>query len=176
MFTDQINITKDQFQISKYSHSQVDVIGIYRSQEASLEDVMTELEHILNLKKVIVILGDINLCYISKKSNHVSSTLESMGFEQLVNVPTHELGGCLDHVYMYKPPCIKISSTLELSSPYYSDHDCLHLTLDFKTTCAVRKRKIETEISKRKDKPEAREAKRKPSEEILERKLKRRKK
>ena len=175
MFTHQVNITKDQFQIIKYSHTHVNIIGIYRSQEGNLEDVMTEVEGLINLKKVNVILGDINICYIEKKNNHISLTLKSMGFEQLVDVPTHELGGCIDHVYIYQPLSIKVNSTLEVSSPYYSDHDSLLLTLDLETTCARSKRKIQTLRSERKDEPEARKTKRKLSEEVLVRKLKRKK-
>ena len=52
-----------------------------------------------------------------------------MGFNQLVREATHILGGHKDHVYWKNDNGVWIDPQLELSSPYYSDHDALCITL-----------------------------------------------
>ena len=77
-----------------------------------------------------VILGDFNICYLKKPSNNISRTLENLQFRQLVNEPTHEDGGCIDHLYFYAPATIATDYLLEIVPAYYSDHDCLYLHLN----------------------------------------------
>ena len=81
------------------------------------------MEMLLEEEKAILIVGDLNLCYMTNKSNKVSKELKHCGLKQLMNHPTHIQGGHIDHVYwrdasaMWMPPC------LERYSAYYSDHD-----------------------------------------------------
>ena len=129
-FKHQRDITEDTFQISKYSHPDIDVICAYRSSTDKLDKIVTKIENLLNKEKVTIIVGDFNVCYLKKPSNKISRTLESLHFRQLVNEPTHEEGGCIDHLYFYAPATIETDYLLEIVPAYYSDHDCLYLHLN----------------------------------------------
>ena len=132
LFSPKEKITEESFQISKFSHSQVDVICIYRSKSNNLDQLIEEIRNICNMRKIVVIIGDVNLCYLTNKNNYLTSQLGNMGFSQIVNVPTHELGGCLDHVYIHKPIQSDIDFLIETSSPYYSDHDTIFLNINIR--------------------------------------------
>ena len=56
--------------------------------------------------------------------NLFTKALSKIGFQQLVQSPTHILGGILDHVYVYCVDSTKF--TLYKTHPlYYSDHDAV---------------------------------------------------
>ena len=74
-----------------------------------------------------IIIGDFNICYLKDPSNKISRALKSLHFRQLVNEPTHEEGGCIDHLYFYAPATIETEYLLQIDPAYYSDHDCLYL-------------------------------------------------
>ena len=126
-FRHQRDITEDTFQISKYSHSDIDVICAYRSSTDKYDKMLIKIEDLLNKEKVTIIIGDFNICYLKDPSNKISRALESLHFRQLVNEPTHEEGGCIDHLYFYAPTAIETEYLLQIDPAYYSDHDCLYL-------------------------------------------------
>ena len=112
------------------SYPDIDVICAYRSSTDKLDKIVTKIENLLNKEKVTIIVGDFNVCYLKKPSNKISRKLESLHFRQLVNEPTHEEGGCIDHLYFYAPATIETDYLLEIVPVYYSDHDCLYLHLN----------------------------------------------
>ena len=59
----------------------------------------------------------------------MTETLESFGFKQIVMKATHIQGGLIDHAYWYDSDKIWKEPKIEMYSPYYSDHDCIMITL-----------------------------------------------
>ena len=83
----------------------------------------------IDLSRPTMITGDFNISLKSDPNNLVTSTLLAMGFKQLVNCPTQIQGGWIDHAYWRNTASIWKEPTLEIYSPYYSDHEALLLTL-----------------------------------------------
>ena len=78
----------------------------------------------INPDKPTIICGDFNIDY--NKNKNLTSQVEILGFNQLINVPTHIQGNIIDHFYIRYPNTI---STPSLHPVYYSDHDaiCVYL-------------------------------------------------
>ena len=79
--------------------------------------------------KPTLLTGDLNICLMKKPNNLLSKWLLEMGFSQLVTSSTHDQGGLIDHVYWLDTELKWKSPEFEKYSPYYSDHDCLLITL-----------------------------------------------
>ena len=128
------DIKEQYFQISKLTSNSLDVISIYRSQEGNVYQVLKEIKDMIDLDKVTLICGDVNICYISDKNNIFVSALEDLGFKQLVQEATHIEGGLIDHVYIRDSRNI-VNADCSLYSPYYCamDHDGLLTTVSLKT-------------------------------------------
>ena len=104
------------------SFASFDLILVYRfSENSNIYEFTEQIVNILNLSKTVIICGDINVNIDKLPQNKFSKSLFNLGFVQLVNSPTHILGGIIDHVYFYT----KIMSTCSLYKiypVYYSDH------------------------------------------------------
>ena len=119
----------------------MDVVSIYRSQEGQIDQILYEIKNIIDFNKSTLICGDLNVCYMSDRSNVLVKTLEDLGFKQLVQEATHIKGGLIDHVYIRgNGTCTGVDCTLY--SPYYCamDHDALLTTVclskeNLATTC-----------------------------------------
>ena len=129
MYKHQTNVNGEGFSISKTVSENLDVIGIYRSQEGNLQNLMKQLEALITEEKPTMIGGDMNLCALAHPKNHMTETLREWGFSQLVRKPTHIEGGLIDHVYFIPGKLIKFSYKLEYFPKYYSDHDGLGIIL-----------------------------------------------
>ena len=79
-----------------------------------------------------VILGDLNICYKSDKNNKISKFLETNGFKQLMDEPTHIRGRLIDHIYFKPSMTFNENPAIYRYTPYYSDHDAICAT--FKST------------------------------------------
>ena len=122
------NISKDGFSISKVECKELDIIGIYRSQDGNVQDLIKELKDLIDSRKTTVIGGDMNICVLRKPNNYVTSSLKEMGFQQIVSKATHIDGGIIDHIYIAQGENVKLAWNLEYFPKYYSDHDGLGLT------------------------------------------------
>ena len=80
--------------------------------------------------KPTLITGDFNVCTVKQPTNSITKKLLDLGFSQLVTKATHIRGGHIDHVYWRDSikPAFR-APVVERYSPYYSDHDCLLVTL-----------------------------------------------
>ena len=127
------DIKEQHFQISKLTSNSLDVISIYRSQEGKVNQLLKEIKDMMNWDKTTLICGDINICYISDRSNNFILALEELGFKQLVKEATHIKGGLIDHVYIRDRSNI-VSVECSHYSPYYCamDHDALLTTVSLK--------------------------------------------
>ena len=125
----EVDINHDGFSLSKMSGRDLDIIGVYRSQNGSIVNMINEIIKLYNTDKTTVIGGDFNICFIKQPKNSVTTSLADIGFKQIVTEATHIEGGTIDHIYIAQGFCKKNYFELELYPKYYSDHDGLFLTI-----------------------------------------------
>ena len=123
------NIATDGYSMSKISSKDLDVIGIYKSRFGDLQDIVIQLEDMIDDKKITVIGGDFNIYVLKHPNNLMTKKLKESHFEQIVKQATHIDGGLIDHVYIKKRKDEDISWVVEMLPKYYSDHDCICVTL-----------------------------------------------
>ena len=123
------NVNCEGFSMSKLECPQSDVIGIYRSQEGNVTDLILQLEALISKGRTTVIGGDMNICALGHPKNYISESLREMGFSQIVKNATHIEGGMIDHVYIKQGEITEVSYIIEEFPKYYSDHDGVGIIL-----------------------------------------------
>ena len=120
------DIKTKNFQLTKLTSKNVDVISVYLSDRAISTVVIDSIFKMVDYKKSTILCGDFNICYKQERKNSIISSLERHGFKQLVKESTHIQGGHIDQVYVKEADSM-LSVEVELYSPYYSakDHDAL---------------------------------------------------
>ena len=132
-----VNIKKEGFSLTKLESEKLDIIGIYRSQNGNVVDIINVLADMMDIGRTTVIGGDVNICALTQKNNYVTASLKEMGFKQIVTNATHVSGGAIDHVYINQGTLAKFNWSLEYMPKYYSDHDGLGLTMwESSETCS----------------------------------------
>ena len=106
--------------MTKYESHQVVSINIYRSADGSTADILKNLSHLENKEKANIITGDLNICALRDRKGLFVKALAEKGYKLLTKEPTHIKGRQIDHVYAKNT-----TATLDLYTPYYSDHDAL---------------------------------------------------
>ena len=124
-----VNINHDGFSITKLENKNLDIIGIYRSQNGNVVDIVKELTAEIDFDKNTVIGGDLNICAVTQSNNYITASLKEMGFEQIVTKSTHIDGRTIDHIYISLKVKERFDWVLEHLPKYYSDHDGLGLTM-----------------------------------------------
>ena len=124
-----MEVKAEKLQITKMESNEVDIITVYKSEQANLSEFLEHLKTMISQAKTTVVCGDLNICYSSNKNNKVSKYLQNHGFSQLVNEPTHIKGRHLDHFYFRADEKTSDSPTIYRYSPYYSDHDAICSTI-----------------------------------------------
>ena len=114
-FVEEVN--EDKFQMSKFGCHDFYVINVYRSNDADTSTFLYHLDLLSKNCECCYIVGDFNINFINS-SHHIVRWIQNQGFIQLVQSPTHEEGGIIDHVYVNS----QLSNTVILHWPYYSDH------------------------------------------------------
>ena len=123
------NIAAEGYSMSKISSKDLDVIGVYKSRLGDLQDILTKIEEMIDDKKITVIGGDFNICVLKHPNNLMTRKLKEKHFDQTVKQATHIEGGVIDHLYIKKRKGEDISCVVEVLPKYYSDHDCICVTL-----------------------------------------------
>jgi exonuclease III len=123
------NLNFAGFSMSKLESDIVDVIGIYRSQDGNVSNLIVHLESLITKGKTTIIGGDLNICALAHPKNYITESLKEKGFNQVVSKATHIEGGLIDHVYLNQGENSKFSYKVENFPKYYSDHDGLGLIL-----------------------------------------------
>ena len=100
-----------------------------RSANGSQEELVDNLEQLVDVERLTTITGDMNICLDKHPNCLLSTALHDLGFTQLVTGPTHTAGGRIDHVYLRDPLSLLATFQLTPYTPYYSDHDCLCLSM-----------------------------------------------
>ena len=113
-------------QISKVRSQHMDVINVYRSaQNTSLEERLLD---ILTPDRPTIITGDININVGGEKDASIVKTLGRLGFQQMVQKPTHDEGNTIDVVFVnnYLSDKVKVMQ----KSFGFTDHDLLLVRID----------------------------------------------
>ena len=120
---------EEKLQIMKICLEDLDLINVYRSAGKSLMDTFDKIEKMIDPGKATLITGDFNVCLKKNPDNEVTRKLTQIGFSQLIDRSTHIEGGLIDHTYWRNINGNWREPTVELYSPYYSDHDGILVTL-----------------------------------------------
>ena len=121
-------------QITKFCTKSLDIINVYRSNKGNSVELLKKLQEMLTPGISTLITGDFNICYLINPNNRMSKALINTGFQQLVNEPTHILGGHIDHVYWNLRNKEWEDPILHRHSAYYSDHDAMCITMNRQVT------------------------------------------
>ena len=124
-----MNVNGKGISIVKLERTDVAVIGIYRSQEGNISDLIDMISELVPEDKLCVIGGDLNINILKNPNNSLTTNLMKNGFEQIVKIGTHIEGGLIDHIYIKHGREKAFSWALEHFPKYYSDHDGLGLTI-----------------------------------------------
>ena len=114
-------------QLSKFTSSIVDVIFIYRSQQADYHQLNKIIDQMTNKEKPLLVIGDFNFCFL-EASNLTKLYFQEKNFKQIINEPTHIGGHLLDQAYLRDRSRV-LKCTVEIHSKYYTDHKALAITI-----------------------------------------------
>ena len=129
IFEHQLDINKENMQLSQFTSKTLDIIVIYRSQQGSHQELIEHLKLMGKRKIPQLIVGDFNFCYLNKTSNLTRHFLEDRQYSQIVKKPTHIEGSLLDQAYMRDTRNL-MKIEVETQSKYYTDHKGIALTLE----------------------------------------------
>ena len=108
------------------NHQQLCIVAVYRRPQLSLSRFLTlfkdYLYHLPHSTIPTIILGDFNENLLSSL---LSSYMLSVGFSQLVTVPTTNQGSLLDHIYYNRSN----ADAVDVVDTYYSDHSACFVSL-----------------------------------------------
>ena len=115
----------NKFSLILVQLAMIDIIFVYLSKGFNWIVLKEVLEECIHTPKDIALIGDTNIDILTENHNLIDYLLEK-SFVQIVQQPTHEHGGLLDHIY--------INVSLQKKHPfcvqtpvYYSDHDIVSL-------------------------------------------------
>ena len=119
------DVVNQNYQITKYESLQLVSINIYRSADGNTADILENLRALENKEKANIITGDLNICALKERKGLLVRTLIEQGYKLLTKQSTHIKGRQIDHVYAKNA-----TASLDLYTPYYSDHDALCVAVD----------------------------------------------
>ena len=112
-------VNVSSYQMSKVSCKNYDVVNIYRSQNCNKQDFLKDLGSLVHGSKPCFIVGDFNIDCLKTPDDAILKKITSSGFKQIVDFPTHDQGGALDHVYCKRIP---FEPKIEFAFSFHSDH------------------------------------------------------
>ena len=114
------NVSESDLQMTRVSQENIDIINVYRSSSDKL--LNERLLTVVNPNKPTIVCGDFN-CDVSEDNVEFAKTLDNLGFKQVVERPTHDMGRCIDLVFVNKYFLSAVS--VKQIGVGFSDHDCL---------------------------------------------------
>ena len=122
------DVKKDEYQMTKVSSLDLDVINIYRSSNANSTQFLIDFSNIFDFTKPTLVLGDFNVCWKSERAHSIMREMERIGFLQLARSATHMEGRQIDQVLLFDPEnCDTSNLEVTQQSTYFSDHDILFI-------------------------------------------------
>ena len=125
-----IDIQEEKIQVSKLSGVDMDIIVVYRAPNGNDGLLRDHLKNLIDNKRMTLVCGDFNMCYVENRKNRTTTFLLNSGFKQQVEEATHIDGGHIDHAYLRTEDKIQVHT--HVYSPYYTskDHDAICLSID----------------------------------------------
>ena len=125
-----VDIQEEKIQVSKLSGVSLDIIVVYRAPNGNDGLLRDHLKNLIDSRRITLVCGDFNMCYIDNRKNRTTTFLLDSGFKQLVEEATHIDGGHIDHAYLRTQENIQVHA--DIYSPYYTsnDHDAICLSFD----------------------------------------------
>ena len=120
------DVTMANYQMTKLNSKTQDIINVYRSAGANNDNFIEDLKELIDLDKDVLILGDFNICYKSQIENKVFEELNCLGFQQLVQFPTHSEGHLLDLVFFHSTGGLTTRKVSQ-QSQFFTDHDLIEV-------------------------------------------------
>ena len=127
-----ISVDCQKFEREKFSAIIVktillDILFVYLSKGFDWKELKQVLEFFIQSKKDLAVIGDTNINLLAE-DHDFTKFMTSKRFEQMIQEPTHERGGLLDHIYINESLSRK-NPICSQKSVYYSDHDliCFHV-------------------------------------------------
>ena len=99
------------------------VISSYRSPHCSVNVWISEMKCLLSLynSQKVCVVGDMNEDIIVDSPMPIQKMFSDLSFRQHINMPTHDSGTVIDHIYTSNMSNHNI--VMEVLDCYYSDHD-----------------------------------------------------
>ena len=111
------------YQLTKLTTSDgIDIITVYSQSGSNLQGLTKKVRE-LSVNKRIIIMGDFN--FPAKSNNIFTELMESSGFNQLIDRPTHDSGGTIDHLYVRN-----VTVKHFLHPLYFSDHSAISVMIE----------------------------------------------
>ena len=126
IFKPDISMNETHMQLAKFTSPIIDVIFIYRSQQADYRQLNKNIDLLTSKNKPLLVIGDFNFCFL-EASNVTKSYFKEKNFKQIIKEPTHIGGHLLDQAYL-RDTSGALEFAVELHSKYYTDHKCLAIT------------------------------------------------
>ena len=112
--------------IELVSLNQFSMLVLYRKINSNIAEFVGYVTYLAITKHVDLILGDFNEDSLLNE-RPITTSLQSLGFTQIVSEPTHIRGACLDHIYIKNNQNNFPNFDVLLNSVYVSDHDSIVL-------------------------------------------------
>ena len=125
-FSFMLDVKRSQYQLTKLSSFDMDIINVYRSNCADTNMFIADIQKIITDKKTVII-GDFNLCYLTETNHPLFKFLNRYGFHQLVKSLTHMKGRTIDLVFINAETGDE-NFRVSQQSPFFTDHDLIEIT------------------------------------------------
>ena len=102
------------------------MLVLHRKINSNIAEFVGYVTYLAITKHVDLILGDFNEDSLLNE-RPITTSLQSLGFTQIVSEPTHIRGACLDHIYIRNNQTSFPNFDVLLNSVYFSDHDSIVL-------------------------------------------------
>ena len=109
--------------VSAISKKSMCILAVYNSPDRhnSPESLLQQIRAMLATipdNQPCVILGDMNEDALAATYGPIQTALQAVAFKQVIQLPTHRQGACLDHIYTRHTDRVDTC----VSATYYSDH------------------------------------------------------
>ena len=113
-------------QMIKVSRNGFHVINVYCSKGAN-NQLLLDLDALTKDPETYIVVGDFNENFLCNPKPTFVRQMNAKGFIQIVDLPTHIQGGCLDHVYV-KQSQWKLAT--EVNFRTYTDHAAITVMVE----------------------------------------------
>ena len=127
-----------KFEVKTYSNDKIsaiflkcdmiDIIFLYVSKNYSWSELKTLLDEWINNERSVAILGDVNWQFDASTTDMGRYLQNMLKFRQLIDVPTHDSGHIIDHIYVNEKLWQEYP-TVSQTAVNYSDHDLIQLKI-----------------------------------------------